>query len=78
MASLFDQNFKYTSRAKTVYKEMQGWLQPLYQELLEEGYSPREITALVTNAATKTENALVLEWEETQVACHQNAIKAEC
>jgi hypothetical protein len=78
MASLFDQNFKYTPRAETVYKEMQSWLKPLYQELLEEGYSPREITTLVTNAATKTENALVLEWEETQIMCHLHTRPTEC
>lgn len=75
MASLFDQNFKYTARAENIYKELQSWLQPFYQELLEEGYSPREITALVANAATQTENALVIEWEETQAACHQYPCK---
>lgn len=66
MASLFDQNFKYTPRAEELYKELEGLLQPLYHELLEEGYSPRDITVLVTTAAAHTEAALVTEWEETQ------------
>jgi len=68
MASLFDENFQYTARAKHIYKELQGMLGPLYQEMLEEGYSPREITVLVTNAAIATENALVSQWEETRIA----------
>jgi hypothetical protein len=78
MASLFDPNFKYTARAKNIYKELQSWLQPLYQELIEEGYSPREITNLVVNAATATENTLVVEWEEMQVVCHQNPLASGC
>jgi hypothetical protein len=71
MASLFDHNFKYTERAESLSKELRVLLQPIYQELLEEGYSPREITVLITNMATKTENALVMEWEETQAYNHK-------
>jgi hypothetical protein len=66
MASLFDQNFKYTDRADDIAKELQVLLSPLYQELMEEGFSPREITVLVANVATQTENQLVKEWEATQ------------
>lgn len=66
MASLFDQNFKYTTRADGITKELQVLLTPLYQELMEEGFSPREISVLVANVATQTENALVQEWELTQ------------
>lgn len=66
MASLFDQNFKYTIRADGIAKELQVLLMPLYQELMEEGFSPREISVLVANVATHTENALVQEWELTQ------------
>jgi hypothetical protein len=72
MASLFDNNFKYTERAESLSKELRVLLQPIYQELLEEGYSPREITVLITNMATKTENALVTEWEETQAYNHKS------
>uniref|UniRef100_B8HST4 Uncharacterized protein n=1 Tax=Cyanothece sp. (strain PCC 7425 / ATCC 29141) TaxID=395961 RepID=B8HST4_CYAP4 len=71
MASLFDENFKYTKRADEISRELQGWLHSFYAELLEEGFSPREVTVLVTNAVTKIENDLVVEWEATQAACHR-------
>ncbi|HIK34424.1 MULTISPECIES: hypothetical protein [unclassified Thermosynechococcus] len=66
MASLFDQNFRYTDRARAILKELQRNLYPIYMELLEEGFSPREITALVTSAAAQTENAAIAEWEEAR------------
>jgi|GEM_PF-5542862 len=67
MASLFDQHFRYTDRARAIFKELQRNLHPIYMELLEEGFSPREITALVTSAAAQTENAAICEWEEATV-----------
>ncbi|BAC09557.1 hypothetical protein [Thermosynechococcus vestitus] len=66
MASLFDQNFRYTDRARAIFEELQRNLHPIYRELLEEGFSPREITALVTSAAAQTENAAIAEWEEAR------------
>lgn len=66
MASFFDENFKLTPRGIDLYREIQNMLSPLYQELLEEGYSPREITAILTNVASSTEQALVQEWEMVQ------------
>lgn len=68
MASLFEQDFKYTARAKAIFKELQGNLLPIYLELIEEGFSPREITVLVNTAATQTENEAVQEWQD--VNCH--------
>ena len=67
MASLFDQDFQYSNRAKLVARELQGFLYPLYEELLEEGYSPREITGLVANAAIKAENELIAAWEASKI-----------
>ncbi|MDG2990265.1 hypothetical protein L3556_04845 [Candidatus Synechococcus calcipolaris G9] len=67
MASLFDQNFRYTDRARSIYKDLQSNLHPIYIELIEEGFSPREITVLVTNAATQTENEVVNEWDEAKI-----------
>lgn len=66
MASFFDENFKLTARGIDLYREIHSMLSPLYQELLEEGYSPREITAILINAASTTEQALVQEWEIVQ------------
>ncbi len=68
MASLFEQDFKYTVRAQAIFKDLQGNLLPIYLELMEEGFSPREITVLVNTAATQTENEAVQEWQEAN--CH--------
>ncbi|WP_157768374.1 hypothetical protein [Parathermosynechococcus lividus] len=45
-------------------------------ELLEEGFSPREITTLVTSAAAQTEHAAICEWEEATV-CPSSTIESE-
>lgn len=66
MASLFDQNFKYTDRAASILQELKTLLLPMYEELLEEGFSPRELTTLVTQVAAQTEQELVNQWEMTQ------------
>ncbi|MDR7898456.1 hypothetical protein RHJ63_09060 [Thermosynechococcus sp. JY1334] len=66
MASLFDQNFRYTDRARAIFKDLQRNLHPIYMELLEEGFFSREISALVTSAAAQTENAAIAEWEEAR------------
>ena len=50
-----------------VARELRGFLYPLYEELLEEGYSPREITGLVANAAIKAENELIAAWEASKI-----------
>ncbi|MCI3281026.1 hypothetical protein L5470_08550 [Synechococcus sp. PCC 6717] len=76
MASLFDQNFRYTDRARAIFKELQRNLHPIYMELLEEGFSPREITTLVTSAAAQTEHAAICEWEEATV-CPSSTIEPE-
>jgi hypothetical protein len=68
MASLFDQNFKYTDRAASILQELKTLLVPMYEELLEEGFSPRELTTLVIQVAAQTEQDLVKQWELTQQA----------
>jgi hypothetical protein len=66
MASLFDRNFQYTDRATSILQELSTLLSPMYEELMEEGFSPRELTVLVTHVATQTETDLVKQWEITQ------------
>jgi len=75
MASLFEQDFKYTARAKAIFKELQGNFLPIYMELMEEGFSPREITVLVNTAATETENKAVQEWQEAN--CHPQSLSPQ-
>ncbi len=71
MNSLFDDNFKYTDRATILHREVKGLLQSMYRELLEEGYSPREVTLLVLHAATQAEVELVSDWEVTKAPSQQ-------
>lgn len=40
MAPIYDDGFHYSDRAKQLDRELRQFLQPIYEEFLEEGYSP--------------------------------------
>jgi hypothetical protein len=66
MTTLYDDNFHYSDRAKQLDRELRQFLQPIYEEFLEEGYSPQEVTALVVHAAVAAEKKLVAKWMEAK------------
>lgn len=73
MTSLFDQNFHYCDRAHDLDRELRRFLRPIYEEFMEEGYSPREVTAMVIHAAVTAENRLIAEWTVTKATSQGNA-----
>lgn len=60
MKTLYDKNFRWTPEASALDTRIHEALQPLFEEYVAKGYSPREISHVVHGASMQLELMAVL------------------
>jgi hypothetical protein len=75
MNSLYDKNWRYTIDADRLDRAVNAAIQPIFQEFLKEGFSPREISHLIQQVVTDIECESILFHPVTYT--RQQVIKAK-
>lgn len=60
MKSLFDNNFRYTNTAANLDAEANSVIKPIFDRYVDIGYSPREISCILSNMVNDLECEAVL------------------
>lgn len=60
MKSFYDNNNRYTKESIEIYSKFAKQLRIAFKELLDEGYSPREISHMITSVSGEIESCAVL------------------
>jgi len=63
MKSFFDENHRFTPEAEALDRELDKVIRPIFDKYVKLGYSPREISHILTLAALMSECEAILTKE---------------